>query len=687
MTRDERFSLICERGLTKFLVACGADVMPVLFDTPVTPNIGADKGDYAFQEKDVRSLMNPSVAVDRGGRLLCCVRGVNYDFIVNPRQRFTWTDQPTVYVNNRGYLGTVNFIAELDPSTLMHGSVYRVQTDRFDTEPKWTFRGLEDARLVLWDGRPSLCGVRRDVQADGQGRMELSGIAKEGAFIRETSRTRIPMPPALENSYCEKNWMPVSDRPDTWIRWVKSGSVCVAAYDRDRDRTTFTHIKGAEFDTDQEIRGGSQLVRYGGSYWAFVHTCRFTLLNRETRSRRGVYRHRLARFSLDLSLEWISPEFSFSPDFTVEFCCGLAVSGDTAYVSYSEDDSVPVVVRFDARLLLSDDDMPEPVWKKQESPNDNLEIRPKGLPHAWERKDALEYARGLWKLYYEDRIRLITLGLGLKECRMWSQASSVILNAAETHFDGDPGIQAVQVQEVAECLVAESRGEGGLFADIAASLLRYSTLMHPTVTSLMMLGYCLESVKRPYDARIEYLRAIHTCRPLEFEKLSLWRKILTIDEKLQIWESDDTYHKLVELWRKYLGRPLDRPDDAFRGLEDLLARRLGPGSDPWKDLYKGLCLRMADIVRKRLNEPDADVGFINAVTDAADTEQDFRYVLRINSEDDIKNRKLGFIRPGGVIGPESLNGRMKELGFMLVDWSPGTGLMSWILKPSVSKPA
>lgn len=686
MTKEERYSQICEKGLTRFLVACGAKVMPVLFDTPVTFSTSAVKTEYDFQEDDIKSLMNPSVAVGRGGRILCCVRGVNYDFIVNPRQRFTWTDQPTVYVNNRGYLGTVNFLAELDPSTLMYDKVYRVHTYKFDTEPKWTFRGLEDARLVFWNDRPSLCGVRRDVQADGQGRMELSGIIKDAGFIKETSRIRIPMPPALENSYCEKNWMPVSDRPDTWIRWVKSGSVCVAVYDRDKDRTVFHNVKGIEFESDQEIRGGSQLVWYGGSYWAFVHTCKFTLLNKKTRSRRGVYKHRLIRFSSDLSLEWISPEFSFSPDFTVEFCCGLAVSGGTAYVSYSEDDSVPIVLKFDADLLLSDAETPEPVYKKPETSNDNLRIRPKGLPKTWERKDALEYARGLWRLYYEDRITLITLGLGLKECRLWSQASSVIINAAETYFDHDPGVQAVQVQEAAECLIMEAGGEGGLFTDIAASLLRYSTVMHPTVTSLTLLGYCLESSKRPYDARIEYIRALHDCSPLESDKLGLWRRILAIDEKLQIWESDYTYGMLVGLWKKYLDRPLDRPDDAFRDLEDLLARRLGPGSDPWKDLYHALCMRMTDIVRKRNTDIEDDVEVVRSV-DTDDVKQDFRYVLRIDSEDDIRDRRLGFVRPGGVIGPEPLNKRMKELGFMPVDWSPGTGLMGWILKPSISKPA
>ena len=91
----------------------------------------------------------------------------------------------------------------------------KTDTSKFDTyEPKWDFVGLEDARLVRWDDKLFQVGVRRDTTTNGQGRMELSEIDENGV---EISRQRIPTP--SENSYCEKNWMPVLDQPYTFIKW------------------------------------------------------------------------------------------------------------------------------------------------------------------------------------------------------------------------------------------------------------------------------------------------------------------------------------------------------------------------------------------------------------------------------------------------------------------------------------
>lgn len=684
MDINEKFRQIADEGLARWLVAREGVAMPVIFDTPVTDNVSAFKTYYMFQEEDTKSLMNPSVICNEGGRVLCNVRGVNYDFIVNPRQRFTWSDQPTVYVNNRGYLETVNFLTELDPVTLEHSRVTRLNTSNFDKNPEWTFRGLEDGRLVYWDSSMMLSGVRRDVQGDGQGRIELSGVGQypDNTTV-ESSRTRIPMPDGQENSYCEKNWMPVADRPYTWIRWVRSGSVCVARYDRANRRTTFREVPGIEFESEQEIRGGSQLVEYNGRYWAFVHTCRFTLLNRKTRSRRGVYRHRLACFSKDLSLEWISPEFSFSNDFTVEFCCGLAVHGAAAYVSFSEDDSVPVVIKFQAGLLFGED---TPCLTDHVAEN-TYAYRPMGLlPSKWERRDAIRYAENLWKLYYRGDIRLIDLGLGLKECRLWSQATSCILNAAENDFDHDPGVQAVQVQEVAECLIMEGDGTG-LFADIAQSLLRYSTVKHMTVSAQILLGFCLDRIGRPYDARIEYLRALEYCNPLlQFDKIRLWAKILDIDERLQIWESDRTYETLLDLWENYHGdTKLDSElRDHLTDLGDLLAHRLGPDSSPWKLSYGRLVdgLRSTILKRHRFNE----IPVVDEIPEISDIGADFSYIVEFRSVDDIKRLRLGTVRPGGCIGPAGANDRMKELGYKLCGMARGAGYYSWYHPDLIKRP-
>ena len=46
------------------------------------------------------------------------------------------------------------------------------QTNPYDL----SFVGLEDARVVRWNNQLYICGVRRDVYDNGQGRMELCEI-------------------------------------------------------------------------------------------------------------------------------------------------------------------------------------------------------------------------------------------------------------------------------------------------------------------------------------------------------------------------------------------------------------------------------------------------------------------------------------------------------------------------------
>ena len=74
-----------------------------------------------------------------------------------------------------------------------------IDTSLLDQEPKWEFVGLEDARIVIWDGKTYLCGVRRDTTTNGEGRMELSEIV-DG---KEVNRYRIEPPNG--HTYCEKN--------------------------------------------------------------------------------------------------------------------------------------------------------------------------------------------------------------------------------------------------------------------------------------------------------------------------------------------------------------------------------------------------------------------------------------------------------------------------------------------------
>ncbi len=87
----------------------------------------------------------------------------------------------------------------------------RIDTSSFPDKELWEFVGLEDARIVRWNGKLYICGVRRDLDTIGTGRMELSEIEITESGVKELKQYRIPAPNG-DSSYCEKNWMPILGR-------------------------------------------------------------------------------------------------------------------------------------------------------------------------------------------------------------------------------------------------------------------------------------------------------------------------------------------------------------------------------------------------------------------------------------------------------------------------------------------
>jgi hypothetical protein len=323
---------IKDNGLIKYLLENGG-VLNVL-----EPEF--DKKDY-----DSISCMNPSI-VFADNRLFFNVRAVNYNLYNSDTREFNWNDQPVVYVNSSHTLTTHNYIGELDPETLEIKSSGIVHMEKNEI-PKWHFIGLEDARLTYWSNKLHLIGVRRDTDNKGTGRMEISDIEFIDNKWTETNRYRIPSP---EDSYCEKNWMPVLDRAYTFVRWTLPTEIVtynIHSKELKSESRRFT----LENNLDA-IRGDSQLVWYNGYYWAIGHTCKLTVYDPNTRSRSGIYKHYILKFDKDLNLINISEPWSYNNDFSVEFGCGLAIKDNMAYISFAEDDSMALIIKFKADLLF-----------------------------------------------------------------------------------------------------------------------------------------------------------------------------------------------------------------------------------------------------------------------------------------------------------------------------------------------
>jgi len=281
--------------------------------------------------------MNPSVFIDPDGDILVNVRVVNYILYHSENeQRFPSRWGPLAYLHPEKdqRLVTENYVVRLN-SDLKVTDCAKVEMLELH-QPIWEFVGLEDARLVYWDDY-YLIGVRRDTTTNGVGRMEKSKVSidKDTWIIKEISRERIEVP---SQSYCEKNWMPITDKPFHFIKWHSPIEVMKA------EGTMAQQValkQGIQPEKDQ--RGGSQLIRWGSVYIAITHEV--DLFKNYLSQKDGIYRHRLCVYDDDLNLVGISPEpFSFL-DGRIEFCVGAAEYEGDLLVSFGFQDNAAFVLR------------------------------------------------------------------------------------------------------------------------------------------------------------------------------------------------------------------------------------------------------------------------------------------------------------------------------------------------------
>ena len=290
--------------------------------------------------------MNPSVFIDPDGDILVNVRVVNYILYHSENKQLypsRWGPLAYLHPEKDQRLVTENYLVRLNNDLVMTDCT-KVEMLELH-QPIWEFVGLEDARLVYWDDY-YLIGVRRDTTTNGVGRMELTKIAldKENWVAKEVDRKRIPAP-APDNSYCEKNWMPVLDRPHHFVKW--SSPVEVVEFDGTQTKQVSVR-QGIQPVKDQ--RGGSQLIRWGNCYISITHEV--DLFKNYLNQKDGIYRHRLCVYDDQLNLVGLSKEFSFL-DFRIEFCVGIAEYKSDLLVSFAVADNAAFVL-VTPRVIIED---------------------------------------------------------------------------------------------------------------------------------------------------------------------------------------------------------------------------------------------------------------------------------------------------------------------------------------------
>lgn len=314
-------------NLVKTALDLGGKLVPLILSEGLTSGTG---------------LMNPSVFVDDDGSVLVNLRHVNYTLYhsENEQQFITrWGPLAYLHPEQDRALRTTNYICRLD-SDLSITDYAVVDTSKLDVTPVWEFTGEEDCRLVKWEDKYYIIGVRRDTKPNGEGRMELSEIEFDGQVVKEVSRIRIPAP-SDDSSYCEKNWMPILDQPYHFVKWTSPTEVVRTYPELPARCEQVSLVQNPRTIADQ--RGGSHVVPWGDYYIAITHEVNLDKNYMEQKD--GLYRHRFIVWDKDFNMLGISPEPITLLDAKIEFVAGAAVYEDDLLISFSFQDNAAYILR------------------------------------------------------------------------------------------------------------------------------------------------------------------------------------------------------------------------------------------------------------------------------------------------------------------------------------------------------
>jgi len=290
-------------------------------------------------------LFNPSVFVE-DGKIVVNLRHCQYTLYHSELNNYEHMWGPLLYLNpeNDITLTTSNYICELNENLSIE-NVFKVDTSRFDKTPLWQFVGLEDARLVKWDNKYYISGVRRDIDTLGTGRMELSELHYPSTEVVEISRNRIPAPHP-DTSYCEKNWVPILDQPYHYLKW--SNPVEIVKFDPIEKTCSTVFLGKQDLSLEHDLRGGSQVIPYKKGYLSLHHVT--YLYTSEAGRKNATYKHQFVYWDRKWNVIKRSKVFDFMCA-KIEFACGMAKYKNDFLITFGFQDNCAYILKVPGNVL------------------------------------------------------------------------------------------------------------------------------------------------------------------------------------------------------------------------------------------------------------------------------------------------------------------------------------------------
>jgi predicted GH43/DUF377 family glycosyl hydrolase len=321
-----------ETNFSKYIVTHGGYVKPLEIPVEMSEGLG---------------LCNPSVFIDNDGKILCNIRRVNYLFHQSLSYHWSSAYGPTNYhhPDNDVNLRTENYMCELDDNLeIKDGSLKHINYMPY--EPKWHFTGEEDVRIVRWDGKLFVTGCRRDTEDTGISRMELTEL---DGNMNEMSRTRVPAP-EKNDTYCEKNWMAILDKPYQYVKWCNP--LQIVEYDTETKTTKEVLLKDQKIESEDalgDIRGSSQVIKVDNYYVALVHEV--NLWTNRYSERAAIYYTRFIVWDENWDTVKLSQRFWFM-NIPIEFTNGLAFDGKDFIIPFSVYDNAAFIARLSKEAVF-----------------------------------------------------------------------------------------------------------------------------------------------------------------------------------------------------------------------------------------------------------------------------------------------------------------------------------------------
>lgn len=193
--------------------------------------------------------------------------------------------------------------------------------------PVWDmYTGLEDGRLVHWNDTLFLCGSRRDELLTDINVPQMVQLENEN----EVCKTNI-----MFSSQREKNWMPISDMPNHFIRFASPLHIV-------------NHIGKTILIKDDRLskwvtglRGSSQVIPYKDEYRICVIHEVDNINDWDNRT----YYHRFIIWDKNWNVMQVGKRFKFT-DNRGDFCCGIAIIDDNMVLTYGDDCKTAHLVSF-----------------------------------------------------------------------------------------------------------------------------------------------------------------------------------------------------------------------------------------------------------------------------------------------------------------------------------------------------